>query len=624
VESIYARVVSGLPPLEAIPVAVGEIFRPLLGSTLTPVVVFLPLAFLDGITGVFFRALALTMVVALLTSLALAVTLTPAVASWLLHHREGMEHGHAPGSAEGGRLLRRVVEIYETAVRAALRHRGWALAACGVVLLLGVAIYAGLETEFLPPLDEGGFVIDYIAPFGTSLKETNRQLLQAEEILSATPEVESYSRRTGARLALSIAEPNTGDFLVKLKPSRKRATQEVIAELRRKFQAALPGIDWEFPGILSDLIGDLIWAPQPIEVKLFSTDVEFLKKKAPEVEAQLKTIHGVVDTLDGLIYAGPGISLKVRHVEAERLGLTAAAVADAVHAAMLGRTASSVLQGDRVIDIRVRVERNEVDRMATLRELPLRAPDGTLVKLSQVADLVETPGQLEMRREDLRQNVAVTARLEGRDLGSAMREIREKLGKDASLPPGTLEFGGLYQQQQESFKNLMTVLLLAIFLVFTVLLMEFRSFLEPLSIVFGAVLALFGTVLALRATGTSLNVVSFLGAIIGVGIVAKNGILMLDYVDHLRGEGVELEEALVRSGHRRLRPVLMTSLAAACGMLPLAYGIGAGSDMLKPLAIAVIGALAISVLLSLVATPTLYCLMVRLLERPGTAGRPAD
>jgi multidrug efflux pump subunit AcrB len=233
------------------------------------------------------------------------------------------------------------------------------------------------------------------------------------------------------------------------------------------------------------------------------------------------------------------------------------------------------------------------------------------VKLSQVVDVVEEPGQLELRREDARQDVAVTARLEGRDLGSAMAEIRQALSSDSSIPRGVIEYGGLYQQQQESFRNLVSVLVMAITLVFTVLLLEFGSFNEPIAIVFGAVLAMFGTVLALWLTGTSFNVVSFLGAIIGVGITAKNGILMLDYVRYLRSDGLDLVEALVRSGRRRLRPVLMTSLAAALGMLPLAYGLGSGADMLRPLAIAVIGALGISVLLSLVATPTLYFLLAR-------------
>jgi CzcA family heavy metal efflux pump len=610
VEAIHARMMTGVARLTAVQGAISEIFRPLVGSTLTPVVVFIPLAFLDGITGVFFRALALTMVVSLLTSLVLAITLTPSLAAWLI--RSPVEGQMAPQADQGGFLLRRVIRLYESAVRLALRHRWLTLGACAIILVGGVGLYNQLDSEFLPPMDEGGFVIDYVMPPGTSLSETHRQLTQAEQILLKIPELDSYSRRTGARLALSIAEPNTGDFLVKLRTDRKRTTEEVISELRRRFNSEIPGANWEFPGILGDLIGDLMWAPSPIEIKLFSTDTAFLRKKAPEVETQIKTIKGVVDSFNGLVYAGSSLSLRVRHLDAQRFGLTADDVAAAVNAAMLGETASSVLEGDRIVEIRVKVDPTRIGRVASLRELPIRAPDGSVVKLSQVVDITEEPGQLELRREDMRQDVAVTARLENRDLGSAMEEIRARLSQDKTLPPGVIEFGGLYQQQMESFRNLMIVLGMAIFLVFTVLLIEFRSFYEPTAIVFGAVLAMFGTILALWITGTSLNVVSFLGAIIGVGIVAKNGILMLDFVEHLRGQGVGLVEALVGSGRRRLRPVLMTSMAAALGMLPLAYGIGSGADMLKPLAVAVIGALCISVLLSLVATPTVYYLMLRL------------
>jgi CzcA family heavy metal efflux pump len=609
VEAIHTKRTSGLGRFEAIQKGIGEILRPLVGSTLTPVVVFIPLTFLEGITGVFFRALALTMVVSLLTSLVLAVTLTPSLAAWLIRSHRGEKTSSA--GEQGGRLLRAVIRIYETVVRAALRRHRLTLAACGLVLLAGIFLYNRLDSEFLPPMDEGGFVIDYFTPPGTSLAETHRQLLQAEKILRTVPELASYSRRTGARLALSIAEPNTGDFLVKLKSKRKRKTAEVISELRRRFNAELPGVNWEFPGILGDLIGDLMWAPQPIEVKLFSTNQAWLEKKAPQVGARIKKIKGVVDVFNGLVYTGPTISLRVRSLDAQRFGLTANDVARAANTAMLGQTASSVLQGDRVVNIRVKVDPSHLDRLASLRELPLRTPDGTLIKLSQAVDIVEEPGQLELRREDSRQDVAVTARLEGRDMGSAMAEIRDALSRDPSIPPGAIEYGGLYQQQQESFRNLVIVLLMAIFLVFTVLLLEFGSFYEPLAIIFGAVLAMFGTILALWITETSLNVVSLLGAIIGIGIVAKNGILMLDYVKVLRAEDLGLAEALVRSGRRRLRPVLMTSLAAALGMLPLAYGIGTGADMLKPLAIAVIGSLCISVLLSLVATPTVYYILRR-------------
>lgn len=615
VEAIYSKLLAGLPRAEAVQAGIGEILLPLVGSTLTPVVVFIPLAYLDGITGVFFRALALTMVVALLTSLVLAVTLTPSLAAWLLRDRPASGGAPARAAAEGGFVLTRVLRLYEAGLRTALRHRWLTLAGCAVVFWLGVGVYLRLENEFLPPMDEGGFVIDYVAPWGTSLAETDRQLRIAEKLITAHPDIESYSRRTGAALGFEVVEPNTGDFLIKLKPGRKMSTQEVIADLRNKFNAVLPDIEWEFPGILGDLIGDLTSEPQPIEVKLFSTDLEFLKKKAPEVEEQIGKVKGVVDTKSGLVYAGPSLSLKPRHAEMERFGLLAADVAAAVNTAMLGVTASSVLEGDRVIAIRVRVDPAKIDRAAALGDLPLRTPDGGLVKLSQVVTIEETPGQLELHREDLRQSVAVTGRLEGRDLGSAIADIQRKLNLDKSIPPGTIEYGGLFRQQQESFRNLVLVLALAVGLVFTVLLVEFGSFYEPLAIVFGAVLALFGAVLGLWLTGASLNVVSFLGAIIGVGIVAKNGILMLDFVEQLRADGVGLEEALVRSGHRRLRPVLMTSMAAAFGMLPLAYGIGSGADMLKPLAIAVIGALCISVLLSLVATPAVYYLMRRLCEK---------
>jgi len=610
VEAIYVKIVSGEPRVPAVREGIGEVFKPLLSSTFTPVVVFIPLAFLDGIVGVFFRALALTMAVSLLISLLLAITITPSMAAWFMG---GMYRKKTKTQNEQGDIvLRYFMGAYERTLRIAMAHRWVTVGLCVLILLASIAIYGRLESEFLPPMDEGTFVIDYVARPGTSLAETDRQLKQAEQILRTIPELESYSRRTGARLALAIAEPHTGDFLVKLKPDRTRKTDEVISELRHRFNAAVPSLQWEFPGILSDLIGDLMWAPKPIEVKLFSTDAEFLKKTAPQIEESIRKVRGVVDTFDGLMITGPSLSLRLRGVNAQRFGLTADDVAAAVQTAMLGQTASSVLEGDRLVDIRVVADPCDIDRVASLKNLPLRCPNGAIVKLSQVVDVVEEPGQLELRREDLRQDVAITARLEGRDLGSAMAEIRNRLAQDKSIPAGALEFGGLYQQQQESFRHLLLVLVMAIVLVFTVLLVEFRSFAGPVSIVFGAILAMFGAVIALYISGTSLNVVSLLGAIIGVGIVAKNGILMLDFVGNLWDSGIDLEDALVRAGRRRLRPVLMTSGTTALGMLPLAYGIGSGADMLRPLAIAVIGAVCISVLLSLVATPVLYSILVKI------------
>ncbi len=610
VEAISVKIAAGAQRLQAVSQALQEIFGPLLASTLTPVVVFIPLIFLDGVAGSFFRALALTMVVALLTSLVLALTLIPSLASgWM-----GPSAGYPPSSPSSPMAmvwLERLIGLYGQALRRALKQGGWVLLACGATLMLGVWLYGQLASEFLPFMDEGGFVLDYHAPWGTGLSETDRQLRQAEAILRAMPELESYSRRTGAELALGISQAHKGDFLVKLKADRLRTTSAVVAELRSKLHTAVPGLHWEFLGILGDLIGDLTWSPQPIEVKLFSTDVEWLKRKAPQIEAELGKIQGVVDTFDGLEFTGPSLSLRIRHSDAQRFGLTANDVALAVSTAMLGQKSSYVLEGDRVVPIRVRMDTDVTGQIADLRELLLRAMDGTTVKLSQLADVVLEPGQLELHREDLRQLVAVSARLEGRDLGSAMQEIQAKLSGDPTLPPGAMEFGGLFQQQQESFHNLVVVLLAALFLVFTVMLIEFRSFREPIAIVFGSVLALCGTVLAWYLTDTSVNIVSLLGAIIGIGVVAKNGILMLDSVHLYSAQGMHLEDALLASGRRRLRPVLMTSLAAAMGLLPLAYGIGADSDMLRPLAIAVIGALCLSVLLSLIAMPTVYFLMAK-------------
>ena len=611
-EAIYARMARDVPRLDAIREALSEIMMPLVGSTLSPVVVIFPVIFLDGVPGVFFRALGLTLSVAMLASLLLAITLTPALAAALMRTgSSSAAHGETDEERHGF-VMRGMIGIYERALRLALRNAWIVPGVCALVLLGSVALYWRLKQDLLPEMDEGGFVIDYVAPSGTSLSETNRALLDVEGILRQTAEIESYSRRTGAQLGFALTEPNTGDFLVKLKPRRERKTSQVISELRKRLLSAEPHIEWEFPGILPDLIGDLTYSPEPVEIKLYSPDLAFLKKKAPAIKAKIRKVTGIADEKDGLIVAGPSIVVRVRNADAQRFGLDADTISKAVNTALTGQIASSVLQDDRVLNIRVVVDPARIRTVDSLKNVRLRVPSGSSIALAQVADIGVESGALELHRDDLRQNVSITARLDGRDLGGAMDEIRGILSKDDSIPAGSIEYGGLYRQQRESFKNLAMVMIAAVVLVFTLLVLEFRTFIEPLAIVSGAVLALLGTILALWLTDTTLNVISFLGAIIGIGIVHKNGILMLDFVDVLRAKGLSFEEALVRSGRRRLRPVLMTSLAAALGMLPLAYGIGSGADMLKPLAIAVIGALCISVLLSLVATPSIYALMKRI------------
>jgi CzcA family heavy metal efflux pump len=604
VEAMCHRIAAGRPQLEGIHEAMGEIFTALIGSTLTPVVVFLPLAYLNGMEGVFFRALGLTMVVSLLVSLVLAMTLTPSLAAWLIRSRTKS----ASTGEEAGFLFRRVLRIYEASVRWSLGNAWLALLGCALILVAGILIFRSLETDFLPHFDEGGFVMDYQAPPGTSLVETSRILDQVEQSIRTNQDVESYSRRLGTQLGPFITEPYVGDYLIKLKANRQHSTDEVLNGMRQDFDQRFPMMNWDFHGFLDDVISDLQMEPDPVEINLFSPDMNWLEQTAPRVEDDIQKIHGVVDTFNGLTETGPSINVRVRPADAERFGLSAQDIANAVNTALLGQSTSYMLEGDRTMDIRVLAASNSVDTIAKLQNLPIRTPSGTVVQVDQVADVSIAPSEVELNRDNLRQDNIVTARLEGVDLGTAMREIQAKLNW---LPPGTVEYGGYYQEQQESFHNLLEVLLAAILLVFTVLLIEFCSFYEPIAIVFGSVLALFGTVVALWITGVSLNIISCLGAIIGVGIVAKNGILVLDYFQHLRGQGIELVEALVQAGHRRLRPVLMTSLAAALGMLPLAIGAGTGAQMLQPLGIAVIGALVISVVLSLIATPVVYYLMVR-------------
>jgi CzcA family heavy metal efflux pump len=614
VENIYTHLARGQSRHEAVQAAVSEITVPIIGSTITPVVVFLPLTLLTGVTGVFFRSLALTMAVALLTSLVLALSFTPVLAERFVNvKRESAGAGESEEEREqGGAFLRAIIRRYEWVLGHALDNRLLLLLIMAGVLVGSYFVYLGLGSEFLPSFDEGAFVLDYIAPPGSSLEETDRMLRHVEQMLKETPEVESYSRRTGLQLGLSITEPNTGDFLVKLKSARTRSTDEVESDLRHDIETSEPSLQVEFVGILSDLIGDLVSSPSPIEIKIFSEDTKALDAKAEEVEAAIQKVQGVVDTNPGVVVSGPAVTFKVDPARAAQFGVTPADVAAAVTTAMSGDASSSILQQGRLVNVRVIYPAEVRTSIEALRSLQVRSSTGALFRLDQVAEVEYDKGQTEVNRESLRQYVPVTARLEGKDLGTAISEIQTQLAKSVKFPPGmTVEYGGLYGEQQASFRELALSLILAVVLVFITLLIEFRSFAHPVAIVAGAVLALGGVLLGLFLTGETLNVVSLMGMIMVVGIVAKNGILMLDAVEeHLEG-GDTLRQALLRSGRRRFRPVLMTSLAAILGMLPLALALGAGAELLQPLAIAVIGGLAVALLLSLVVTPTVYAMLVR-------------
>ena len=606
VENIVTHRDSGQTRAEAIRSAIREIRVPLVGSTITPIVVFLPLISITGVTGTFFRALAITVGAALLTSLALALTWTPTLSHYFIRQRP-------MGGERREGLSPRIMRPYERILRVTLEHP--ALLAVFTVLLIGASYlcYSNLGSDLLPAMDEGGFILDYIMPAGSSLDETNRVITDVERILRATPEVESTSRRTGMQLGLAtVTEANTGDIAVKLKRNRKRSIDDIMADVREKVSKRYPEpmLQVEFIQMLQDMITDLITStPEPIAIKLFSEDPAVLRQWAPQVGDAIKKVRGVVDILNGIdnTISGPATQFQVDPAVAARAGFTPQEIELDASAIMQGEPATTpVVVNDRAYTIRVRFPPETRSSVAAIRNTLLVSSTGKTATLGTLASIIELPGQTEIRRENLLRDVAVTARLENRDLGSGMAEI-QKVVAGLHMPPSIrVQYGGQYEEQQNSFHDLVFVLILAVLLVFVVLLFEFGSFAAPIAVLASALLSTSGVFLALLITRTTFNLSSFMGLIMVIGIVAKNGILLLDADQKFRAEGIPAEQSMLDAGERRLRPIMMTALATVAGMIPLALAWGAGSQMLQPLAIAVIGGILASMVLSLVVTPAVH------------------
>jgi CzcA family heavy metal efflux pump len=606
VENIVLHRDSGQSRGEAIRSALREIRVPLVGSTITPIVVFLPLITIAGVTGTFFRALAVTVATALVTSLALALTWTPTLSHYLLRRSGTGGHGGHEEAATGNRLTR----FYERALRFTL---AWPLALAGGCLVLMVAsyfCYTSLGSDLLPAMDEGGFILDYLMPAGSSLADTNDVLLGVEKILAKTPEVESTSRRTGLQLGLAaVTEANTGDFSVKLKDKRSRNIDQVISAVRDKVNDEYPQLDVEFIQTLQDQIGDLSNSPEPIEIKLLSPDPDLLKTWATKVGDRIKKIETVKDVKNGIenTISGSAIVMKVDQTVAARAGFTPQEIELDASAILQGEPAPPpVVVNGRTYTIRVRFPESARSSLEQIKNTLVTSSTGKTASLGSLADFQDEAGQTEIRRENLQRMVAVTGRFEGVSLGKGMETVQKAVA-DMHLPPSIrVLYGGTYEEQQKSFKDLVVVLALAVVLVFTVLLFEFRSFAAPTAILASALLSTSGVFLALLVTRTTFNISSFMGLIMVIGIVAKNGILLLDADQRYRAEGASPLDAMIKAGDRRLRPILMTALATMAGMIPLSLAFGAGSQMLQPLAIAVIGGILASMVLSLIVTPAVH------------------
>jgi multidrug efflux pump subunit AcrB len=658
VENTVLRREAGEGRVEAVAHSLNELTVPLIGSTLTPIVVFVPLIAISGLSGVFFSSLAVTVGVALLASLTLALTWTPNLCLYLLSDRQKPQSERDPsplqttrasdGRATGeateppakeltpeqadvrrmmeleersmGKTLSRIIHFYDRWFRRAL-DRPWLLPILAIVLIaVSVLCYRIMGFDLLPKMDEGSFIVDYVTPPGASLAESNRMIDQILKIIHSVPEVANTSRRTGLQLGLAaVTEANIGDISVKLKTKRHRDVFAIMSELRPKINQQVPAVDVDLHQKLEDMIGDLTSAPQPIFIELFSPDGKLLDTWAYKVADAISKIkvgnkYPVVDIDNGIdsTTSGPAIVYNVNLAKAAQAGFTPQDVVTEVNAMLDGVAAAQpVVVNDRPYTLRIRFPKADRSSVSAMNDTLLVSPAGQLASLGTLASMSELPGQTEILQDHEQRYVAVLARLEGLDLGHGIAAVKRVMA-GLHLPPSIrVAYGGLYTTQQKSFHDLTIVLFLAVIFVFLVLLFEFKDFSAPIAILASATLSTAGVLVALLITGQNFNLSSFMGLIMVIGIVAKNGILILDADGKFRAAGFSAKEAIVQAGRRRLRPIVMTALAAALGFLPLALAIGAGSQMLQPLAIAVIGGILIAIVLSLLVTPAIYYFLTR-------------
>ena len=585
--------------------AAGEMYRPLIGSTFATLVVFAPLAFLGGVTGGFFKALAVTMAAALLISLVFALFVVPLLSqSWL--RLKDVEQ-----AAKSERMMGRMLKGYRAVMKPALGRPGTTLALVVLVFAaLGAFAYTRLGSGFLPKMDEGGFVMDYKAHPGSSLTDTDALLRRAEAIVRANPNVDSYSRRTGAQLGGGLSEADEGDFFIHLKPPPRAGIEEVMADIRQQVQANVPGLEIETAQLMEDAIGDLTAVPQPIEIKLFGADPAAVRQAAQQIAPAIGKIRGVVEVVDGLRPTGDAIVFKVDEAAAELEGLDPAAISAQIQNVIEGSVATQVQLGQTQVGIRVWAPASLRERVEQLSELRLRASDGHPVALSRVATVAVQGGLQQITRENLQPFVGVTARLENRDMGSAMAEVKRTVA-GLSLPASVrYEYGGLYAQQQQSFTDLAVVFASALLLVTALLLFLFERVAVVASIVAVDLLAAASVFVGLWVTGTELNISALMGLTMIVGIVTELAIFYFAEIDLavLAPEAGPRRHTLLEAGHARLRPILMSAVIAILALSPLALGLGEGAGMQKPLAIAIISGLIAGAPLVLLVLPAAFLL----------------
>jgi CzcA family heavy metal efflux pump len=596
--------------------AVQELIWPVTTSTITTVVVFLPLGLLTGVEGQFFHALSITLTIAVLVSLVLALTIIPLLSAQFLTASDTEETTTPDEVRRGAGILSRIgqgvdaiSDRYERSLNSLLHHARWMIAIAVGLVVAGVVTHHFVGTGFLPQMDEGAFVLDYFTPGGTALSETDRELHIAEGILARTPEITGTSRRTGAELGLFATLQNRGDLVARLEPQsqRTRSTDQVIDDVRGKINAAIPRLHIEFVEILSDVINDLAGAARPVEIRLFGPDLNALEAYAQKLAPQIEKVDGIEDPYNGVAEPSAEMEMSVNEPEANKVGLTPDQVQTLVSGPLLGVPAGDVRLEDRSIAVRVRAPDSVRFSPQQLGAIPiLSSQTKAAVPLSSLASFQAQNTRSELLRQNQQQMIEMHSDLGDRSLGAVMKDVQAVLAKNPAPPGIRVEIGGQYASQQEAFRALLLVLALAAASVISVMVIQFQSFVEPLVVLLAAPLSFVGAMILLLVTGTPLNVSSFMGLILLVGLIVKNGIILLDFTRHrMKTDGLALEPAIREAARIRLRPILMTTLCTLFGLLPLALGLGAGSELQKPLALAVIGGLALSTPITLYVVPTL-------------------
>jgi CzcA family heavy metal efflux pump len=592
----------------AIAESMREILPAIFGSSFASIVVFVPFAFLYGVTGAFFKPLAVTMAISLAVSMVYSLTLVPLLSESFIRERDVVSE-----IAKEERSRHTIARTYEAVLRAILKRSY--LGPVLVLIVLGgtYLLYKNIGSDFLPAMDEGSFVLDYLSPPGTSLDETNRMLTHVEKIIMLVPEVDSYSRRTGTQMGFFITEPNNGDFLVRLKNKRSRSVFEIMDDVRQQIESTEPALQIDFLQAMTDLIGDLTTEPAPIVIKIFGPNQDVIEQQARKVSGLLQTVPGVVDVFNGIVVSGPSIVVHPDPVLSVRAGLTMADVQSQLKTVMQGNADTYVLKGEKLIGVRVRYPDNYHSVLRDIENVRLKSSNGFYVALSAIASVDLLRGQSEVDREDLKLVVPVSARITGRDLGRTIADIKRLLQSKLVLPQGVMyTFGGQYQSQQESFLSLLYVLIAASLLVIALMIIEFESLSIPVAIFSTNLTSLFGVLLALVITGITFNISSFVGMIMMVGIVHENGVFIVHMIQEIgRKKGFTID-SVIEACRVRARPILMTTFAAVFALMPLALGIGAGAQMQQPLAVAVIGGFLLSSFLLLFELPMLYVLLNRL------------